>query len=65
MITVVLKYILFFIVFSAFVALLLVFDGYLKTIYAREYPEAGRRLMLSLLKQSENNKLTFGYYPDY
>ena len=35
LITIVLKTIVFLIVFSAVVSLLLIFDGYLKTLYAR------------------------------
>ena len=65
MMTVLLKILLFIVVFSAIVSCLLIFDGYLKSLYARLYPEAGRRLMLSLKKQSENNWLTFSYFPDY
>ena len=50
MISKVLKTIMFMIVFSAVTSLFLILDGYLKTLYARKYPEAGRRLMLSLVK---------------
>ena len=49
MFSVIAKCLLFNLVFSTVVACILIFDGYLKTLYARKYPEAGRRLRLSLI----------------
>ena len=61
----IMKYLFYTLLLLCITAAVLMLDGYLKTLHARENPEQAAILQANLHEQIRYNKLAFDFVPDY